>query len=97
MTPHAKALRLAAFQWKETGMNRRILKNAMLALGLSAAAVLMPAQESEAQSCSPNCQLCLATYLWYHQQCTAGCSDQACNDQCYQDYIVPALATCYQY
>ncbi len=78
-------------------MNRRIVRNGIVALALCVVAAMLPAGKTEAQACGSNCQICLAMYMWNYQQCVAGCGDQSCYDWCYQQYIVPALETCYQY
>ena len=73
-------------------MNRRILRNALLVVVLSAAALLLPASKSAADGCSAACQACLNdpqranTYYW----CVASCNyppgfwgPSACVDACY--------------
>lgn len=75
-------------------MNRRILRNGMLALVLSTAAMLLPAGETAAQSCTPACQWCFNFAYYSYEGCAAGCSDSSCYDFCYNQYIAPALVNC---
>lgn len=72
-------------------MNLRIARNAVLTAVLGAAAILLPAQPSNAQACSLNCQICLAMAGWTLNNCNAGCGgDTQCQNQCLAQYYAEA-------
>lgn len=79
-------------------MNRRIVKNGLLALGLSAVAMWLPVQESAAQSCTTQaCEQCVAYWGLQLNNCIWGCAvigAPGCPDIC-QSVYAANVATCY--
>jgi hypothetical protein len=76
-------------------MNLRLIRNTGLALAMSAVAVLLPAQRSEAQYCSPACQECLIPYAAAYQECMQTCGGSfGCAEYCYTTYLLEPYAMC---
>ena len=55
-------------------MNRRTIRNGLLALALCSLAIFLPAHRSEAQVCSPACQQCMAQAAQYQYACYIACT-----------------------
>lgn len=74
-------------------MNRRTIRNGLLALMLSSLAMLLPAYESSAQTCSPACQQCMLQVQQFMYYCNIACQySGAC--PCTAEQIAAMIAHC---
>ena len=55
-------------------MNRKTIRNGLLALTICAAAILLPAHRVAAQTCSPACQQCMIQEAQWQYACYIACT-----------------------
>ncbi len=55
-------------------MNRRTMRNGLLALTICAAAILLPAHRVAALTCSPACQQCMVEEQQWEYACYIACA-----------------------